>query len=73
MGENEIQFPDILKKAFDGFTSRGIEHVYLIGPRARDLASGESIMESTAFDLTVNASMSSIEDVFRGTFGIVCS
>ena len=73
MSENEVQFPDILRKAFDGFTSRGIEHVYLIGPRARDLAVGESILESTSFDLTVNASMSSIEDVFRQTFGIECS
>jgi len=73
MNDNEVQFPDILKKAFDGFTSRGIDHVYLIGPRARDLAGGESILESTSFDLTVNASMSSIEDIFRQTFGIECS
>jgi poly(A) polymerase len=62
-------FPEVLEKLFAGFAARCVE-AYLIGPRARDLASGESILEANSFDLTVNASMSTIEDVFRDTFNI---
>ena len=65
-------FPEVLVKIFDAFNERGVEN-YLIGPRARDLAGGESIMDAASFDLTVNASMSTIEDVFRETFGIQCN
>ncbi len=72
MNENEILVPEILTKAFEGFASRGIE-AFLIGPRARDLAGGESILDAASFDLTVNASMSTIEDVFLDVFGIESS
>ena len=49
---------------FAAFEERNIQ-AYLIGPRARELASGHSIAEGSSFDLTVDTSLSDIEQTFR--------
>lgn len=61
------RYPAILRQVFDAFESRGVA-AYLIGPRARDIASGEDIGEHHSFDLTVNASVPQIESLFYEEF-----
>lgn len=65
----KVEFPESLNTVFRAFIQKGVS-VYLIGPRARDLASGASIMEASSFDLTVNASIPVIEQTMRNLFGV---
>ena len=62
-------YPPHLEKAFEAFKAKGID-VYLIGPRARDLALGQDIGEHHSFDLTVNAPFSEIETVMFEAFKV---
>jgi poly(A) polymerase len=64
-----VQFPEILQRLFQAFEARGVA-AYLIGPRARDLAAGQSILESASFDLTVDTSLSDVEQTFDELLGI---
>jgi poly(A) polymerase len=68
-GPTPIRFPDILETVFHAFESRGFP-VYLIGPRARDLANGKDLSEDHSFDLTVDASMTQITGVFYDLFEV---
>jgi poly(A) polymerase len=62
-------YPDVLKTVFDAFAG-GSYQAYLIGPRARDLATGHPIADAGSFDLTVDTSMAVIEGTFYELFGV---
>ncbi len=64
-----LPYPEIVRTVFDAFASRGVE-AYLIGPRARDIASGAELAGQHSFDLTVDASLTQIESVFYDLFGV---
>ncbi len=64
LGPDDPKFPPLLAQVFAAFEERNIQ-AYLIGPRARELASGHSIAEGSSFDLTVDTSLSDIEQTFR--------
>ncbi|MBP7126355.1 HD domain-containing protein [Myxococcota bacterium] len=66
---NPVRYPPPLREVFDAFARDGRE-AYLIGPRARELASGISIEDATSFDLTVDAPMSFLEEAGRRLFGV---
>lgn len=63
----DSRYPEYLVRAFKGFTDNGIE-VYLIGPRARELALEQIISDHHSFDLTVDAPFSTIETVMFEVF-----
>ena len=65
----EIEYPELLLKAFKAFKSKGID-VYLIGPRARDLALEQDISQHHSFDLTVDAPFSEIESIMFEAFKV---
>lgn len=63
----ETFYPEILRKVFAAFKRRNIP-VYLIGPRARDLALGLDIKGQHSFDLTADTSLTEIESIFYELF-----
>ena len=63
------RYPELLVKAFHGFLDQGID-VYLIGPRARELALDQAIDDHHSFDLTVDAPFSTIETVMFEVFKV---
>ncbi len=63
-----VRYPDPLRSLIDAFESSGCP-AYLIGPRARELATGHAIDDATSFDLTVDASLSAIESTLHDLFG----
>ncbi len=65
----DSRYPEHLVKAFQGFLNAGID-VYLIGPRARELALEQRIMDHHSFDLTVDAPFSTIETVMFEVFHV---
>lgn len=62
-------YPEPLVQVFAEFARMGRE-AWLIGPRARDLANGQSILEAGSFDLTVDAPLAAIESSFSRLFGV---
>lgn len=64
-----VRYPDPLRLAIDAFEAAGCR-AYLIGPRARDLAQGHAIDDAASFDLTVDASLSAIDQAMQGLFGV---
>jgi len=62
-------YPDVLNRAMEAFESQNFP-AYLIGPRARDLAQDLPIVDAGSFDLTVDASLSNIEDIMLNTFHV---
>ena len=63
----DSRYPEYLVRAFKGFLDMGIE-VYLIGPRARELALDQTISDHHSFDLTVDAPFSTIETIMFEIF-----
>lgn len=66
----KIEYPQILRDVFDAFEKIGAS-AYLIGPRARDIALGISILDSNSFDLTVDTSLAHIEETFYKLFKLI--
>lgn len=62
-------FPGPLAEVFAAFGRLGRE-AWLIGPRARELALGQSIAEAGSFDLTVDAPLAAIESLFGEIFEV---
>ena len=63
----DSRYPEYLVRAFKGFLDMGLE-VYLIGPRARELALEQTILDHHSFDLTVDAPFSTIETIMFEVF-----
>ncbi len=66
---SQTGYPAPLVEAFATFNRLGRE-AWLIGPRARELALGQSIVDSGSFDLTVDAPLATIESVFQDVFDV---
>lgn len=62
-------YPAPLAQVFEEFGRQGRE-AWLIGPRARELAVGQPILEAGSFDLTVDAPLAAIESAFRTLFDV---
>lgn len=62
-------YPETLQRVFEAFGRQGAE-AYLIGPRARDIASGLPILDAASFDLTVDTSLAGIDSVFEELFQV---
>jgi len=68
-GEARVAYPEVLRIVFDAF-DRLSTPAYLIGPRARDIASGQDILGASSFDLTVNMPLSGLQAIFEQLFQV---